>query len=272
MTWTEIQDTLVEIEELQNRCLSQLYNPIIQEIINRHQIYHADLHYPNIKLANNDAVLENKIRIADIQIHLINKIDELKLSANMEEVTQNMPIEIKECEAYIKDVKRNYELANNLCNLILTIEKLAETEYSPKQDFQTSEYAKMSNEQSKYYADILINNGNETESLEKIETILKTNLSLLTTSQKQQLYIEMIALSYDRNAFQYFQTVNTISPLSDITAIPIEVLELSYHIYTNSLTLSMINEYFKAPASKIYEDLKIICDHPIMAKSYSKNN
>lgn len=273
MNWQEIMEQVLEINELQQEILIKLNNPVIKEIITRSEKYCNNLNF-DLKSLNN-AILEHKIEITPYQIIIIEKINSLSLNTDLQLIYTNMPESEEEAEKYIIEEKKKYELANNSFNLIFDIERLAETEYNPNNNFENTEYAKKVNIENQLFEKIKDDFLSLTP--EVYENILINNqkeyMNKLSIDSKRYLFIEIFALSYDKNAFDYFNEEklimrNGIKNKHNLQQMA--SLGRLYNKYKNSLMIATKLILLKMSLEEIYDEFKIIYDTEFFKQKINK--
>ena len=261
MNLKKIMEQVLEINELQEEILIKLKNPVIKEIITRSEKYCNDLNF-DLKSLNN-AILEHKIEITPYQIVILENINDLSLNTDLQSIYTNMPEIEEEAEKYVIELKKKYELVNNSFNLVFDIEKLAETEYNSNNSFENTEYAKKVNMENQLFEKI--KDDFLTLTPEIYENILINNkkeyMSKLSIDNKKDLFIETFTLSYDKNAFKYFNKemlIMKIGNSSNYNMQQISLLNRMYGKYQKTLILAERINLLKMPLQQIYDEFKII--------------
>lgn len=268
MNWQEIMDQVLEINELQEQVLLKSQNKIIKEIVKREQKYLANKHIDLTSL--NNAVLEHKLQLTPYQVTILAKINNLSLTTNIQEIYINMPESLEEAEKYIIKIKEEYQLVINCFDLIMNIEKMTETEYDFNYPFKDSIYAKKVELENKLYFDCIIKNN--ITNLDKLELIIissqKQFLSSLKESEKKQLMLETLVLSYERNAFDYFNGIKVIQKTASNCSM--ESAEEIYNIYLSLLLNLKIQILKNMSLNDIYDELKIIYETEFFKQKIKK--
>lgn len=260
MNWQEIREQVLEINDLQQNLLIKSNNQVIKEIICRGKKYCNDINF-NIKTLNN-AVLEHQINLTSYQLIIIEKITELSLDTSNQIIFKNM-LKTEEAAKYIIELKEKYELANNCFNLIMDIEALSKVEYEATNKFETSEYAKKVKNENELFEKI--NDDFLNLDLEIYKNILINNqkeyINALNIDRKKNLLLQSLTLSYDRNAFEFFNEELLIEKLRRVNNYNINqsyLIRNFYHNYKNSLSLANKMIIINAPLQEIYNEFKII--------------
>lgn len=254
MEWEKIYNTLYEIQILLEECESKIKNPIITSISKRYIRYYDKEKGLDIRRLNN-AVLENKIKNTKIQREILNKINELYLSANIQEIYNGLTYNEKECSSYVINLKTKYELVNKCLDLVLEIESLSETEYHIDEPFEKSEYAKMIAYQNQLYLSILDNF--KLFNQPYIEASISNYCKSLSLDKKQKIYLESLSLSYDRNTFDYFNLLK-ISCIfqNELTNMDKNKAAAVYQYYQSFITDILIYRYITSKnISEVYQSL-----------------
>lgn len=268
MNWQEIMDQVLEISELQDQVLLKSQNQIIKEIVKRKKKYLANK--PINLTSLNNAVLEHKLQLTPYQITIIEKINNLSLATSIQQIYINMPSSLHEAQKYVTELKENYILAISCFDLVMNIEKISETECDFNYPFENSIYAKQVNlENELFHNCILKNNITSQEMLElTITNVQKQFISSLSEEEKQQLFIETLVLSYDRNVFEFFNGNYNILKAS--TNISVEISEIIYNLY-KSLLVNLNNKRLSnMPLGEIYNQLKIIYETEFFKQKIKK--
>lgn len=211
MSWEEIDEKIIALNDKIERFSykKQQISELANIIKDRQQKLENN---KDIRKLNN-AVLENKVKVSTFQTILLTKLNELSLSNDMNEVYQNIPDTLEECNNFLNQLERKYQLGEKIIDWVEGIERLSETEYIENLSFEETEYGKwimfkddrleelihqVFNSQmstNKEFLSILVNNA--------IDRI-KKYLNDLTLEQKTELFIQTIALSYNKNSFLFF--------------------------------------------------------------------
>jgi len=256
MNWQEIMEQVLEINQLQDQVLIKSQSEIIKQIINKKQKYFNNK-CVDLKSLNN-AVLEHKLKLTPYQIIIIEKINSLSLNTNIKQIYINMPDSQEEAEKYVKQLKEKYQLAINCFNLIIDIEKISETEYVFDYPFENSIYAKRTDLENELFFYCMLNTNvkNQEKLILIISNKQKQFMNSLSKEENKKLLVESLALSYDRNVYDYFNGQSNILKAARNTSI--ESAEVIYNNYKNLLiNLNNIN-LSKISLSKIYNHFKII--------------
>lgn len=261
MDWQEIMKEVLEITELQQEVVIKSQNQVIKEITARNKNY---CNNPNFHIKSlNNAVLEQKITITPYQIMIIKKINELSLPANHNSIYINMPIKEPEAAKYVNNLKKQYELANNCLDLVMDIEKLSEIEYDPENGYENSEYAKRVKAGDKILQDL--KNYFLSLTSKDYQNILiheyKKYIGSLDTERKTNLLIETFTLSYNKNAFEYFNKEVLIQNMvleSHSNLRHLHTLSGLYDKFRQSLILAEIMTLTEMPLEEIYNNFKLI--------------
>lgn len=243
MTWNEIYDTVIEIQQLIEEIKIKYNSKAIREILDRYNKYYCVEINFNINSLK-DAVLETKIKNSVIQSYIINKINPELLS--IEDIFSHLPCNLSECEQHVNSLKEKYEAVNNCIDLVLEIESLAEIEYETDKDFKDTEYGKMINYQNKLYE----------KTLEKAELLNPIYLSApltdyfntLTDKEKETLLLESVSLSYNRNCFDVLNKMIMIYNTQKTLIINPEEAKSYYKIYKGLVKSLLLKNYIVSPS------------------------
>lgn len=237
MTWNEIYDTVIEIQQLIEEIQIKYNSETIRTIINRYNKYYCVEANFNINIK--DAVLKNKIENSFLQAYILNKINPELLS--IEDIFSHLPCNLSECEQHVNSLKEKYEATNKCIDLVLEIEKLSEIEYEIDKDFKDTEYGKMINYQNKLYE----------KTLEKAELLNPIYLSApltdyfntLTDKEKETLLLESVSLSYNRNCFDVLNKMTMIYKTQKTLIINPEEAKSYYEIYKGLVKSILLKNY-----------------------------
>lgn len=243
MTWEEIYNLIIEIQQLTEEIKNKYNTPVIKDILTRYNKYYCvEVNFDINSLK--DAVLETKIKNSVIQANILGKITSDPL--NMEEIYKNLPYDLNECQIYVTSLKEKYEATNDCIDLVLEIENLSEIEYEAEKDFKDTEYGKMVTYQNQLYE----------KTLEKPELLNPIYLSAalshyfdnLTDCEKERLLLESMSLSYDRNCFDFLNRMTMIYKTQKNLMTNPEEAKANYKIYQGIVKAIILKNYITSPS------------------------
>lgn len=238
MTWEDITSLLIEIDNLQQSLMNKMQNPIIEKITYRNQKYGNS---SNLQKRNlNNAILENQIRITPLQVTLLQRVNQEKLTVGRENIYKNMSDNLEKCANYLISQTTLYEKANQIFDIVLIMEDLAQEELKLEMEVKDCEYGKLKS----YYNNqlIILLEGDIRDAYDWIKNSFIAYLESLTEGQKNQLLIEYISLSYDRNAFDFFEQFKIMSKIASRNKIDsIDKIEMIYNYFFQLVQSTMLN-------------------------------
>lgn len=269
MDWKTIYDTIYEIQNLQEECQLKIKNPIITSISKRYLKYFDKEISSNTNQLNN-AVLENKIKNTKLQREILIKINDLLLPATIDDIYHNLSYDEKECSQYVNDIKQKFELANKCLDLVIELETLSETEYKSEEPFPESEYAKMISHQNQLYFSILDNP--KLFNQPYIEENISNYYESLSLDKKQKLYLESLALSYERNVFNYLNLIKmSYSSQNHFPNENIYGSAVVYKYYQKFVIDSIMYRYiYSKNISEVYQELNELHTSLIIKQNIKK--
>lgn len=274
LTWQEIMNQVVEINELLQQILVKSNNMIIKEITDRYSKYGNGL---SLELRTlNNAVLEHQITITPYQIIILEKVNNLSLDTDMKKIYANIPTNQEEATKYVMGLKEKYNLANNCLDLVMNIERLTQIEYVPSEAFEKSEYAKKFNFEEEMFSEY-IKSDKTKEQLEnfKNDIIIKQKeyIEKLPLDKKKDLLIQTLTLSYDRNAFVFINEASTIIKIcnqnnyNELGSLAISSLHDKYKKLFNIIEMLRLT---KMPLQEIYDEFNLIYETEFFKQKINK--
>lgn len=265
MTWEEINNKILELNE-QIQSFSEKRSSIMElaKIIKARQ-QKLD-NNEDIKNLNN-AVLENKMQVTPIQTLLLMKLNELSLSEDMNEIYINIPDSLEECGQFLDRTSKQYQFGENIITLVEKIEILSEIEYSNDSSFEETEYGKLIIFEDNILKKMMTNQNidllialNNTVLIKPLMTstvnTVKEYISTLPLEKKRELFLQTIQLSYNKNAFIFFQEGKTTYNIRNDIKIRSQLFIL-YNLYHQLLKNSLLEHYNNMPIEELLHDFDI---------------
>lgn len=263
MDWQKIMDQILEILELQQELLLKSQDDIINQITKRKEKY-LDKGAINIRSLNN-AILEHQIAITPYQITILSKLNELSLNVDPQSIYINLPESYLEAEKYVANLKDKYQQAIKSFDLVIAIENISKTEYNFSYQFDKSIYAKKRSIENQIFMNLMLNHREINK--EKLEILINNKIREFNTSlsddEKKQLLLESLTLSYDRNAFDFFNKQELIIGLLSKRKSNLANIVIAYNYYKNFLFNLENHNLLKMSLSEICDEYKMIYETDI---------
>ena len=242
MTEQEIYDKILDCQDLLDKIHEKDKVVTIKGIVDRYNKY-SRLNKPIDMTTINNAILENKLKNTIIQILILEKINQMNLPSDYQEIYTNLPNRVEESATYITNLSESLELVSKCHNLIIEMERL----------FETSEYAHIINYYSNLYQ-YTVNNG--INNIEYSRNMINTYLNNLTLEQKQALYFEALSLCYNRNVFNYTSQLVIRNRMNNDSLLTDNKVAVAYQINCQLLMISILNNLFEEKSlAEIYETI-----------------
>lgn len=266
MNWQKILEQIAEINDIYCEINAKLESDDITRIFERNDKYTKN---QNIKI--NDGIQDNQVNVLPYQMTMLHKVIEILKTKPLANMYSQIPTDLEEATNYISSFKKEGELLLNVINMVIDIEKLAQTEYRASNYFQDTEYAK-----KVYFENGLFLNYYLKAPLEQYEIcsrIIKTKLDeyleKLTLEQKQTLIIETLALSYDRNAFEHLNNYKLFRSMN-LYPKPENPTYIKYLLFKECLINTELTSLYNKELSEIYNEFKVMYETEFLKEKVLK--
>lgn len=272
MSWQTINKKIEEIFDLQQQLVAKIQSEELRIILNRNKKY-GNIKSSKIRELKN-ALLEHQIRITPYQMIIFNKVKRLTANSFKEELYINIPQNIESANNYVNELKEKFELAIKSLELIIGLENLSFIE-NDAIDFSKSVYTRKTEIENNIYLEYVLHITpiKETEFINLINSKIKEFIKTLSVEEKQNLLLEIFTLSYDRNAFDYFngsKVINILASKKNYTPTQYLLESSRYEIYKQLLDNMYKHLLKETKLEMIYEEFKIIFETEIYKQKVIK--
>ncbi len=260
MTWNDIPELFIEIENLQCILNSKIMSPEIKNITKRGQKYCKDPRNTHKYL--NNASLENLIKNTYLQVNLISRLKEENIPLKMNDIYSEVTDDLEYTYTYLTNKKHLLETVNEIFDIVLGIEIISEIEDTSTSFDSSTEYHKFAEFKDDIFIDTLLHHQINIERYiqEKITNYFQT----LDSTQKQKLLLESLHLSYDRNAYDYIESTKLYIKImnnKNISVNNLYIVDILYQSY-KLIFLGVINKYLESlPLSTIAKDFSCLTEY-----------
>lgn len=252
MSWEEVIGIIGDISNLQEEINRKASLELFSAILARYEKYCYCLTRYDLETYQ-DAILENKMRVTPIQVSILIAIEKQNLCLNIVSIYNNLSDDLEEAKHYVEEMQKKYIIANQAYQSVINLEKWAETELNV--NFEETEYAKLIQRENQICLSTIleVRNGMNVDANSDIFKIIQY-IESLSYSQKINLLTNFIGLSYEKNSFQFFESLKSYQILANLFS-----KSDIFPLYKKRLQLIknyVMDEYRNKPLEEVISALK----------------